>query len=279
MTTLPEQDIALCKQAVGLSIKTDEQLDKSALSRLVAAIGSDWMNEDTLHPVAHWAWFNDVVSDRDIGRDGHPRRGLFLPKIANYPRRMFASSSITYFKELILNRSAQQRAKITDVRHRIGSSGPLLLVDVDREILQYDQRCVLEKQTIVYRSSVAKVTSTGTVKERLNSQQAKIESWIPSTVQLFRFSAATFNSHRIHYDQRYAICEEGYYDLVVQGPFVLARLAVFAARHGRLASLVYRAKAPAFVDQLIHIVNNGNNEFSAISEENSLIATLKVTYQ
>ncbi len=166
--------------------------------------------EAAFPPLGHWAYFNDAVDGADLGPDGHPRRGLFLPPIAE-PRRMFASSVLRFEAPLALGEPAELGTTIADLRRRSGRMGDLVLMDVVRELSQAGRLRINETQTIVYRDAgdpIPPVADTGAA--------GGGEVWTPTEVDLFRYSAATYNaSPHPDYDQAYARGEEGYPDLVV----------------------------------------------------------------
>ena len=220
-------------------------LDPEVARRYAAAMGAGLDVEATFPPLGHWAYFNDAVDPTDLGPDGHPRRGLFLPPVV-LPRRMFASSELRFEAPLVLGEPAEMGSTIADLRRRSGRTGELVLMDVRREISQDGRLRLIETQTIVYREAgepTPAVVDTGVSGEG--------EAWRPHVVDLFRFSAATYNSHRIHYDQAYATGEEGYPALVVHGPFTAAKLFDLASRTAGapLRTFSFRAQAPLFVEQ------------------------------
>jgi 3-methylfumaryl-CoA hydratase len=220
-------------------------LDPDIARRYAAAIGTPLDVEGRFPPLGHWAYFNDAVAPADLGPDGHPRRGLFLPPVP-LPRRMFASSELRFESPLALGEAAQMVSTIVDLRRRSGRTGELVLMDVRREIAQGGSLRLTETQTIVFREAgdpTPAVVDTGAGGEG--------ETWRPRVVDLFRFSAATYNSHRIHYDQAYATAEEGYPALVVHGPFTASKLFDLASRtaNAPLKSFNFRAQAPLFVEQ------------------------------
>ena len=141
---------------------------------------------------------------------------------------MFASAEFRFGAPLVLGEAAELVSTIADLRRRSGRTGELVLVDVERRLSQGGAPRLTEVQTIVYREAGA---ATPPVPEAASGPG---ELWRPNPVDLFRFSAATYNSHRIHYDQAYARDVEGYPDLVVHGPFTAARLQTWRpARPGR----------------------------------------------
>lgn len=224
-------------------------LEPEVARRYAAAMGASLDVEASFPPLGHWAYFNDAVAPGDLGPDGHPRRGLFLPPIAQ-PRRMFASSALRFEAPLVLGEIAELGTTVADIRHRSGRTGDLVLMDVLREITQEGRLRITETQTIVYREAgapTAAAADTGAGGEG--------ELWTPTTIDLFRFSAGTYNGHRIHYDQSYARDEEGYPDLVVHGPFTAAKLFELATRAAGadLRGFGFRALAPLFVNQPVRL--------------------------
>jgi 3-methylfumaryl-CoA hydratase len=225
-------------------------LEPEIAVRYAAAFGSPLDVGAHFPPLGHWAYFNDAVAPDRLGPDGHPRRGIFLPPIA-LPRRMFASSTMSFAAPLTLGAPAELTSTILDLRRRSGrQSGEMVLMDQKRELTQDGAVKLTETQTIVYREMgdrTPAVVDTGA--------GGAGEPWLPNTVDLFRYSAATYNGHRIHYDQAYARGEEGYPDLVVHGPFTAAKLCDLATRTaGRpLATFSFRAQAPIFVNQPVRL--------------------------
>lgn len=245
------EDVEAWRGWIGKVEVRDEVLDAEALRRFAAAVGSDLEVERAPPPLAHWAFFLPVVSGAEIGPDGHPKRGGFLPPVS-LPRRMFASADMGFGARLRLGETARQTSTIADVRHRSGRSGDLVFVEVDRAITQNGETCVAERQTIVYRGEGGPTPPVEAVEQPSSPGDV---TWTPGPVDLFRFSAVTFNSHRIHYDAPYAHDEEGYPGLVVHGPFTASKLFGFAeSRLGaRLKTFAFRAQSPMFAGQPIRL--------------------------
>ena len=223
-------------------------LDVESLRRYAAAVGSDLNVERTPPPLGHWAYFNEVVGPEGIGEDGHPRRGGFLPPVT-LPRRMFAQAELEFAAPLRLSEAAELHMQIADVRRRSGRSGELVLVEVDRRLEQAGVVRLTERQTIVYREAGEATPAV------VPTLEPAPEDWRPTRPDLMRFSAATFNSHRIHYDAPNAREVEGYPALVVHGPFTAAKLFALAtkAAGGPLKSFSFRAMAPLFLGQPIRL--------------------------
>jgi 3-methylfumaryl-CoA hydratase len=235
-------------------------LDPELARRYAAAMGVDLDVEARFPPLGHWAYFNDAVEPSELGPDGHPKRGRFLPPV-ELPRRMFASASFAFAAPLALGQPAQLDQTIADVRQRSGRTGALVLVDVERRLSQAGVLKFTETQTIVYREAGEPTPAVADA-----GAGGDGEPWTPNPVDLFRYSAATYNSHRIHYDQRYVREEEGYPGLVVHGPFTAAKLCDLATRlaGAPLKAFSFRALAPLFVNQPVRMRHG--------DEPNSVIA-------
>jgi 3-methylfumaryl-CoA hydratase len=254
---LNPDDIEAWRGHVGRSEVRRQLVDAETLRRFAAAVGADLDVERWLPPLAHWALFLEVVGPGDIGPDGHPRRGRGIMPAVSLPRRMFAAASMRFGEPLVLGRAAELTLTVADVKHRLGKTGELVFVEVDRVLTQDGRERVAERQTIVYRGAGE---ATPAVQPVVLPQTAAAEIWTPSPVDLVRFSAVTFNSHRIHYDQAYVRTEEGYPDLIVHGPFTAVKLAALAARgHADkpLKTFSFRANAPLFVNQPVRLTPGG----------------------
>lgn len=203
-----------------------------------------------LPPAWHWIYFNAFARRSELGTDGHPRLGGFLPDFG-LSRRMWAGGRITYHAPLTIGAEAERHSEIVAVSEKEGRSGRLLFVTVRHRIVMKETLCIDEEHDIVFRAPTSAgppsppmtlAPDTATVSEKMNAD----------AVLLFRYSALTLNGHRIHYDRTYAREQEGYPDLVVHGPLIstlLQGLAVRSRRHTRLLRFDYRSTAPLFVDQ------------------------------
>lgn len=260
------------KASVGRSETRTEVLEHESLRRYALAVGADPKVESVLPPLAHWAFFLPQPEDGEIGEDGHPRRGGFLPAIS-LPRRMFAAADISFEAPLLLGAEAEMLSSIASVTHKSGQSGDLVFVEVDRTISQQGSVRVRERQTYVYRDMGSPAPMPVPVDAAIDG-----ELWQPGPVNLFRFSAVTFNSHRIHYDLPYAQQEEGYPALVVHGPFTAAKLAGFAEREGGLSRFSFRAQSPLFLGQPIRL-QRGDGEVQAMRCDGAIAMAAKVIYR
>lgn len=264
-----ETDIALWRSWIGKRETREEVLDAQSLRRFAATIGEDG---EAMPSLAHWAYFLPAPADDEIGVDGHPKRGGFLPPIS-LPRRMFASSSMTFEGALKIGAPAAQISTVTDITHKSGRSGDLVFLQIERSVEQGGAVQVSEKQTIVYRDPGEPAPA---VVDAGLSAGPGMELWRPGPVSLFRFSAVTFNGHRIHYDLPYATGEEGYPGLVVQGPFIAAKLFGFARRRFTqpLTRFSFRALAPSFAGQPVMLSpGDGDGEVRAVRADGQTAMT------
>ena len=144
------EDVQAWQASVGRSESRTETLGVEPLRRFAAAIGQDLDVERAQPSLAHWAYFLPLFPDSEMGPDGHPRRGGFMPAIT-LPRRMFAGAKITFETPLKLGKPATRESKIATVTHKAGKTGDLVFVEVDQAITQDGAVAVTERQTIVFR--------------------------------------------------------------------------------------------------------------------------------
>lgn len=206
---------------------------------------------ETLPPGWQWLFFNPTAPRRELGVDGHPARGGFLPPI-ELPRRMWAGSRIRYLADLPIGQAATRHSRIANVVNKTGKRGALWFVTVEHTTLHNDTVCIQEEQDIVYREATPPGSAAPATPSRYEETAEWGHEFTPDTTLLFRYSALTFNGHRIHYDQPYARDEEGYPGLVVHGPLTATLLQQLALQHGGgrpLARFDFRGVAPLFVSR------------------------------
>jgi 3-methylfumaryl-CoA hydratase len=203
-----------------------------------------------LPPLAHWLLFWDVTPPHGLGPDGHPHKGGFLPPI-RLPRRMWAGSRVQFLAPLRVGTEAWRRSTIANVQMKSGGSGRLAVVTVRHEVGSGATTAVIDEQDIIYREPSA---IGGGARPAGGSGKRPVDVLIEhhmkaDPVLLFRYSALTFNGHRIHYDRTYATGEEQYPGLVVHGP-LLATLMMQAACEAQpgadALAFRFRAQSPIF---------------------------------
>jgi 3-methylfumaryl-CoA hydratase len=232
----------------------------TALHGLLDAPGEAPGQTDPLPPLWHWLAFLPNVPQRDLGSDGHPRRGGFLPPV-DLPRRMFAGARYQFSAPLLVGVPLERTGEVLSVEEKTGKSGALVFVKV-RYVVSCDGReAVVEEQDIVYRGETPSTPAAGP-KAAAGAAGDAAEAWdwkwelpIEPTL-LFRFSALTYNAHRIHYDRPYATSVEGYPGLVVHGPLQAMSLAELCRRNApdrTLSEFRFRAVSPAFDDGPVRV--------------------------
>ncbi|MCX7888920.1 MAG: MaoC family dehydratase N-terminal domain-containing protein [Rhodobacteraceae bacterium] len=203
-------------------------------------------------PGFHWTLVPDVAPMDGLGRDGHPRLGLFLPDLG-LPRRMWAGGSIEFLAPFRPGERVRRESTLTDISRKSGRTGDLAFVTLRHEWSAGGEPRLRERQDIVYRGE-----ATGTAAPPPPADpwpDARAWTLTPDPVLLFRYSALTFNAHRIHYDLPYATGTEGYGGLVVHGPMQavwMLNLATVAL--GRLpARFDYRGLSPLICDGSVRV--------------------------
>lgn len=197
--------------------------------------------------LSHWLYFLPHVPLNSVGSDGHPKRRDFLPAVA-LPRRMWAGSDVTFHAPLRIGAHVQRRSVIADVVEKHGRTGALLFVNIDHELSADGQLILTERQSIVYREHPAADAPPSAPQPILEPHQWKTRI-NPDPVLLFRYSALTFNCHRIHYDRPYAVDVEGYPGLVVHAPLIATILLhTFLSQHpgSSVVRFTFRALHPLF---------------------------------
>ncbi len=200
-----------------------------------------------LPPLAHWLYFLPCERQSELGPDGHARRGGFLPPVA-LPRRMWAGGRVEFRQPLSVGEDIVRRSRIDDISEKGGRSGPLVFVRVRHEISNAAGVAIVEEHDIVYRDAPVPDAAPAAPRTAPTDEDfaRRIE---PDPVLLFRYSALTFNGHRIHYDRRYVQEVEGYPGLVVHGPLIATLLVDLLRREFPAASLArfsFKALRPLF---------------------------------
>ena len=202
---------------------------------------------DALPPPWHWQYFLTMSPMAEVGPDGHPKRGGFLPPVP-LPRRMWAGSRMEFHRPLRVGDAITRVSRIADVAMKEGRSGTLVFVKVRHEIAGPEGPALVDEHDIVYRD-LAKPDDPAPTPRGAPAQGAWRREIRPDPVLLFRYSALTYNSHRIHYDHPYATKVEGYPGLIVHGPLLatlLLDLLVREAPHAKITHFEFRAVHPVF---------------------------------
>jgi 3-methylfumaryl-CoA hydratase len=238
-------------------IGRSETVADTATATPYAALAATLDQPDTLRPAPatplpplwHWLYFLPLAAQSDIGPDGHPKRGGFMPPVP-LPRRMWAGSDFEFHEPLRIGDALSRTSTIIDVKEKSGRTGSLIFVKVRHEIRRNGERKVAltEHHNIVYRAA----PEPGDVPPPPQAAP-KDSAWqrtiVPSDVLLFRYSALTFNGHRIHYDRKYVTEVEGYPGLIVHGPLIATLLMHLLRRQQPDATVLrfeFKAVRPTF---------------------------------
>ena len=236
-----------------------ETLHDVATSAPYAALAAtlDWPAADCAHPTSgtplpklwHWLYFLPFAAQSNVGEDGHPQRGGFLPPVP-LPRRMWAGSDFEFHAPLRIGDAIARTSTIVDIKEKTGRSGSLIFVKVRHEIRQNNRTNVAltEHHHIVYRAAPGPDDVTAPP-ITAPAACAWVTQIVPDGVLLFRYSALTFNSHRIHYDRKYVTEVEGYPGLVVHGPLIATLLLDLLRRNlpnAQVQRFEFKAVRPTF---------------------------------
>jgi 3-methylfumaryl-CoA hydratase len=239
-------NVPLIREWVGRLDRQEDQVTLAPVRKLWAVLGRDGdfpIRGDELPPLWHWLYFTPVARHDQLGLDGHPIRGGFLPPV-NLPRRMWAGGNVEFHRPLRVGDEVTRVSRITDISVKEGHSGPLVFLTITHELKTTRGLAIKEVQNIVYCSASPPSRSTNAPFSYTFSREIT-----PDPVLLFRYSALTFNAHRIHYDRAYAINAEGYPGLVVHGPLIAQLLVDLLHRYKANAILrrcVFKAVRPLF---------------------------------
>ena len=246
------QNFEKLKQWIGRRESDLDYVTIPAVHRLAATLDRDDPLPklgDALPAGWHAILFSRVVRQGQIGADGHPQRGNFLPPVP-LPRRMFAGKRITIHAALRVGDEVRRESTIKDVSLKQGRTGQMVFVTVATDISSSRGVAISEEQDIVYREEPAPNAPAPTPQPAPNNA-AWQQTVTPDPVMLFRFSALTFNGHRIHYDHPYVTQVEGYPDLLMNG--ALTTLLVFELARAYAATplkyLSSRNVRPMFVNR------------------------------
>jgi 3-methylfumaryl-CoA hydratase len=197
----------------------------------------------------HWLYFLPTYRHSELGEDGHPTRGGFLPPVP-LPRRMWAGSQLQFHQPVRVGDAMQRTSTIADVTVKDGRTGRLVFVKVqhDLRVVGAAEPSITEWHDIVYREA-KRPDDVEPAPTAAPTDAAWQRPWTPDDVMLFRYSALTFNGHRIHYDRRYVTQVEGYPGLIVHGPLIATLLMDLLRREmpqADVAEFRFRAIRPTF---------------------------------
>lgn len=248
---------------IGNEERRDERVCADRALRWLAALERGPLDTLDMPQGFHWCLVTPDCDPNLLGPDGHPDRAhrrSFLPPIPQ-PRRMWTASTISFHRPIRVGEIVERVSRIEAIRDKVGSTGPMVFVDVAHETRCGGALAVHEVQTLVFRNSppADAPASPPPLGEAVFDPAGwdRHRAMAPDEVLLFRYSAMTFNSHRIHYDHPYATAVEGYRGLVVHGPLTATLLLDLARREGRdnaLRTFTFRGVSPAICGEMLHLV-------------------------
>jgi len=247
--SMSDQERDSLQQWVGRSETRTDTFDARPVTLLSATLDRDdppARSGDLLPPLWHWLYFLPSYRESEVGPDGHARRGGFLPPVP-LPRRMWAGSRCEWKQPLRVGDTVTRVSRIASVTAKRGASGELVFVVVRHEFSTAAGPALSEEHDIVYRELSPAGAAAPADTAPPDAQWTR--RIVPDDVLLFRYSALTFNSHRIHYDRRYVTKVEGYPGLVVHGPLLATLLVDLLRRNGvgeTLRHFEFRARRPLF---------------------------------
>ena len=255
--TLDTTTLATLSSWTGRRETLHDEVTAAPLRGLAALLDREDLSvpiDATVPPLGHWLYFLPMHRQGELGPDGHARRGGFLPPVP-LPRRMWAGGRLQWHRPLRLGHAISRTSTIGSVSHKAGRSGELVFVLVKHELHGPNGLVLTEEHDIVYRSAALPGAAPPACTDA-PGDAAWSRTITPDPVLLFRYSALTFNGHRIHFDQPYATQVEGYPGLIVHGPLMATLLADLAVQQhpGRmLLRFEFRAVKPVFDTSPFHI--------------------------
>jgi 3-methylfumaryl-CoA hydratase len=250
-------DLSLLQRWVGNTETSQDTITLAPVRSMSALLDRDDAAPqvgDGLPPLWHWMYFLPAAKQSDLDEDGHAKRGGFLPPVP-LPRRMWAGGQLEFFRPIHLGDPLRRTSTIQSVKHKQGKSGDLVFVTVEH---RYDDKhgpCLREVHDIVYRpfahatdTAVSPISAATLIDASPHAQPLWLREITPNETMLFRYSALTFNAHRIHYDRKYASEVEAYSGLVVHGPLIATLLVDLLRRHTDrpLKRFTFKAVRPTF---------------------------------
>jgi 3-methylfumaryl-CoA hydratase len=277
---------------IGREERRDDRIDQGLVARWCATLDRNLPDHATAPQGLHWCLGLPDAPTAALGPDGHPRRDddrqAFLPPVP-LPRRMWASSAVRFHAALPIGAAVIRTSRVAAITAKQGGSGTLVFVDVAHETHDGDTLLVSETQSLVYRAAAA--VGSPPVPPPAGPGRFDATAWTmvraiePTPPLLFRYSALTFNSHRIHYDLPYATGGEGFRGLVVQGPLTASLLIDLARRQlgdNRLTTFRFRGISPAVADEPLHLALRQDGDalvLGAFADDGRQVMDAAATYQ
>jgi 3-methylfumaryl-CoA hydratase len=245
-----EIDITNLRKWIGKTESATDQITPTPMAALAATL--DITAEPPragapVPPLWHWLYFLEIHQQSELSKDGHAKLGGFLPPVP-LPRRMWAGGRLEFHAGLKVGETYKRTSRIADVQLKKGRTGDLVFVNIHHEIANEKGIALTEEQDLVYREN-AKPGEPAPKPRPAPKESAWERTVRPDDVLLFRYSALTFNAHRIHYDSRFAMETEGYPGLVIHGPLIATVLVELLRRNlstVRITRFAFRSVSPLF---------------------------------
>lgn len=247
---------------IGVEDEATDIVTAGLSERFAATFAGLLPDQAAAPPGIHWCLAPPAAPADALGNDGHPKRGGFLPPVP-LQRRMWAGGEVTFLTPIETGDRVTRRARIADVAHKSGRTGELVFVTVEHELTTTRGVAIRERQDLVYRQAADGRATSAPAPSPVRIAEFS-ETIACNSVMLLRYSALTFNGHRIHYDRAYAANIEHYAGLVVHGPLQATCLMNFAARldaERRLHKVTYRGVSPLVEGNFTLNANRGANGF------------------
>lgn len=272
-------DFKHLQQWIGRTQETSCTIDLATCQRMEATLDQEaaLTDGDVLPSLWHWLFFHQPAKMNELGRDGHAKKGQFLPPVT-LPRRMWAGGRFEFFNDLPIGCKATRKSTIKSVEMKRGRSGELCFVTVRHEITINGNICLTEEHDLVYRED-AKPDDSVSQAPTADDHPDFMRTITPSPELLFRYSALTFNSHKIHYDRDYCRNIENYPGLVFHGPLtatLLVQLAMNNFSGGKLSTFEFRAVSPLFDTSAFEVrgwLHDNQISLQAVNAEDQLAMT------
>jgi 3-methylfumaryl-CoA hydratase len=250
---------------IGRTSSSVARLDADQANRMAVTLDREphFQPGDELPPAWHWLYVHDAVRAADLGPDGHPALGVVLPPLPPPLRRMWAGGGFVFHTPLRLGGTVERTTTIRSITPKAGRSGPLFFVNVEHTLRTSGALNLVEEQTLVYRG-LSPDGAPGPAQPAPTDADYTRRYTLDSTV-LFRYSALTFNGHRIHYDVDYCRTVEGYPNLVIHGPLLATLLLDLYVQQGLpLRQFRYRAKSPLFLPHGFNVSGKSRGQSAAL---------------
>lgn len=260
---------------ISRSDTTEDIASYQTMQNLQAILELPAVDDQHLFPLGHWLHFTPTAGMSELGGDGHPKLGGELPPFP-LPRRMWVGSRISFHNAIPLGERISKKTTIESITPKSGRGGDLIFLGLRHDIHSQGELALTEHQTIVYREA-APIDPANPPQPQAPREATQPEGewdWTaqvqPNEVSLFRYSAVTFNSHRIHYDLPYATAVEGYPGLVVHGPLSATNIMAHFMQqreYETIESFEFTARSPLFVNEVAHVCGRHESEEDGLLTE------------